>query len=60
GLEKEFFIKETKLTVRFEVINLFNYKNLLFYYYDYEKDPPVRKGFYMLPIFPSLSVEWQF
>jgi len=60
GLEKEWKVKNTNLITRLEIINLLNRKNLLFYYYDYEKDPPVKKGFYMLPIFPSLSFEWHF
>ncbi len=60
GLEKEWQMKNTSLVSRLEVINLYNQRNLLFYYYDYEKNPPVRKGFYMLPIFPSLSFEWRF
>lgn len=60
GIEKRIAISKTKLNIRLDVINLLNRKNLIFYYYDYEKNPPVKKGFYMLPIFPSLSFEWQF
>ncbi len=60
GMEKEWRIKNTNLIGRLEVINVYNQRNVLFFYYDYEKSPPVKKAFSMLPIFPSLSLEWQF
>ncbi len=55
-LEKE--IK--RLKIRIDIFNLYNQKNFLFYYYDYNYEPPIRKVFYQLPIIPSLSMEYAF
>jgi hypothetical protein len=34
--------------------------NVLFYFYDYAADPPVRTGVSMLPVLPSLGLEVRF
>jgi len=41
--------------VSLSVINVYNRKNIWFYMYDYNEDPPRRVAFYQLPIFPSLE-----
>lgn len=48
------------LTVRADLINVYNQKNVLLYYYDMEQDPPVREEVSMIPIFPSVGVELRF
>lgn len=42
------------------VINLYNHKNVLFYFYDFEPDPPTRSGVSMIPFLPTLGVEVSF
>ncbi len=42
------------------VINLYNRKNVLFYFYDFEPDPPTRSGVSMIPFLPTLGVEVSF
>jgi hypothetical protein len=60
GIERNFRIKSANLQVQFQVINVYNYKNLFFYYYDYDYEPPPRKAFYMLPILPSIGIKIDF
>ncbi len=43
-----------------EVLNVYNRKNVLFYFYDYNSDPPVRSGVSMFPLLPTLGVEVKF
>ncbi len=38
------------------IINLYNRKNVFMYYYDYQKDPPIRKTIPQLPIIPSVEI----
>ena len=42
------------------VINLYNQKNVLFYFYDFEPDPPTRSGVSMIPFLPTFGVEVSF
>lgn len=42
------------------VVNLYNRKNVLFYFYDFEPDPPTRSGVSMIPFLPTLGVEVSF
>jgi hypothetical protein len=60
GIERNFRIKGANLQVQFQIINVYNYKNLFFYYYDYDYEPPPRKAFYMLPILPSIGIKIDF
>lgn len=43
-----------------QVLNVYNRRNVLFYFYDYNKAPPVRSGFSMFPILPAIGVEVTF
>lgn len=49
-----------RITPHLEILNVYNRKNTLFYFYQYDRDPPVRSGFSMLPLVPTLGVEVQF
>ncbi len=42
------------------VINLYNRKNALFYFFDYQTDPPTRSGVSMIPILPTIGLEVSF
>jgi hypothetical protein len=48
------------LTWYVEVLNLLNRRNVLFYFYEYDRDPPVRSGISMFPLLPTLGVEFRF
>lgn len=43
-----------------QFVNLYDQRNVLFYFYDYGKAPPVRSGFSMFPFLPALGIEVAF
>jgi hypothetical protein len=43
-----------------QVLNVYNRRNVLFYFYDYDRSPPVRSGFSMFPFLPAVGVELTF
>ncbi|HST61507.1 MAG TPA: hypothetical protein VLK84_22565, partial [Longimicrobium sp.] len=43
-----------------QVLNVYNKKNVLFYFYNYDKTPPTRSGLSMFPILPAIGVEASF
>ncbi len=49
-----------RLTPYLSVINVYNQKNVLFYFYDYGVSPPTRSGVSMIPFLPTLGVEVSF
>ena len=49
-----------RLTPYLSVINVYNQKNVLFYFYDYAATPPTRSGVSMIPFLPTLGVEVSF
>ncbi len=48
------------VTPYLNVTNLYNRKNVHYYQYDYKGVPPVRTGFSMIPILPTIGVEVSF
>jgi hypothetical protein len=48
------------LTPHIDILNVYNRRNVLFYFYEYEKDPPVRSGISMFPFLPTIGVELTF
>lgn len=49
-----------RLVPYLSIINLYNQKNVLFYFYDFEPDPPTRSGVSMIPFLPTFGVEVSF
>ncbi len=47
-------------TPYFQLLNAYNRRNVLFYFFDYDRTPPVRSGFSMFPMLPALGVEVSF
>jgi hypothetical protein len=43
-----------------DVLNLLNRRNVLFYFYEFDRDPPVRSGISMFPLLPTVGVEIRF
>ena len=48
------------LTTYAQVLNAYNRKNVLFYFYEMDSDPPVRTGLSMLPVLPTIGIEVSF
>lgn len=42
------------------VLNVYNRKNPLFYFFEYDRDPPVRSGVSMFPVLPTFGLEITF
>jgi hypothetical protein len=42
------------------VLNVYNRQNPLFYFFEYERNPPVRTGVSMFPILPTIGLEVTF
>jgi hypothetical protein len=42
------------------LLNVYNHKNPLFYFYEYEQTPPVRTGVSMFPLLPTIGLEATF
>ena len=43
-----------------QVLNVYNQRNVLFYFFNYDKTPPTRSGISMFPLLPSIGVEASF
>jgi hypothetical protein len=48
------------MTPYVDFLNVYNRKNVLFYFYQYEKTPPVRSGISMFPLVPTFGIEVHF
>ena len=43
-----------------QILNIYNRRNVLFFFYDYDDTPPTRSGFSMFPLLPAIGVEVSF
>lgn len=48
------------LTPYVNLVNVYNRRNVLFYFFEYEDDPPVRSGISMFPVLPTVGLEVSF
>jgi len=48
------------ITPYLSIINVYNQKNVLFYFFDYQSSPPKREGVSMIPLLPTFGVEVSF
>lgn len=48
------------LTPYVSLVNVYNQRNVLFYFYEYERTPPTRSGISMFPVLPTVGVEVRF
>lgn len=60
SIMKGFNIGKAKGTLRFEIVNLYNHRNIFLYYWDTSYNPPRLRNIGMLPILPSIavSIKW--
>ena len=49
-----------QVTPYLSIINLYNRKNVLFYFFEYDAEMPTRSGVSMIPFLPTLGVEVSF
>lgn len=49
-----------EITPHLDILNMYNRRNVLFYFYEYEGDPPTRSGISMFPLLPTVGVEVRF
>jgi len=43
-----------------QVLNVYNQRNVLFYFYNFDESPPRRSGISMFPLLPSIGIEASF
>lgn len=43
-----------------DLVNTYNRRNVLFYFYEYAENPPVRSGISMFPLLPTVGLEIHF
>ena len=48
------------LTPYVNLVNIYNQRNVLFYFYQYEDTPPARAGISMFPVLPTVGLEISF
>jgi hypothetical protein len=48
------------LTPFLDVLNVYDRRNVLFYFYQYDRDPPTRAGLSMFPVLPTAGLEVRF
>ncbi|MGH7553924.1 MAG: hypothetical protein ACREMQ_12955, partial [Longimicrobiales bacterium] len=48
------------LTPYLDMVNVYNRRNVLFYFYELDRSPPVRSGVSMFPFLPTIGVEFSF
>jgi hypothetical protein len=60
SLRKTFTKSWGTFTPHLDILNLYNRKNVLFYFYEYDESPPIRSGISMFPFLPTIGVEVTF
>lgn len=48
------------ITPHVDLLNVYNRRNVLFYFYEYDRTPAVRSGISMFPLLPTIGVEVRF
>ncbi|MCA9736916.1 MAG: TonB-dependent receptor [Gemmatimonadetes bacterium] len=49
-----------RVTPHLDILNVYNRKNVLFYFYEYDSATPTRSGVSMFPVLPTFGVEINF
>jgi hypothetical protein len=60
SVRREFVRSWGSFTPYLDVLNVYNRRNVLFYFFEYEETPPTRSGISMFPLLPSFGVEISF
>lgn len=59
-LRRSFSPRWGTVTPYLQLLNVYNQKNVLFYFYNYNQLPPTRSGFTMFPLLPTIGVDVNF
>ncbi len=60
SFRRQFFKSWGSMTPYLNVVNVYNRRNVLFYFYEYEQVPATRSGISMFPILPTIGLEISF
>jgi len=60
GFRRSFEKSWGTITPTIDFLNVYNRRNPLFYFFEYDRDPPVRSGVSMFPLLPTFGVEVKF
>jgi hypothetical protein len=60
GVRRTFRPRWGRITPYLDVLNVYNRRNPLFYFYEFDENPPTRSGISMFPLLPTAGVEIAF
>jgi hypothetical protein len=60
SLRKEYRKSWGTLTPHVDILNVYNRRNVLFYFFDYAATPATRSGISMFPVLPTIGLEVRF
>jgi hypothetical protein len=60
GVRRTFVKGWGTLTPYLDVLNIYNRRNVLFYFYQYDRIPATRAGLSMFPLLPTIGLEMRF
>jgi hypothetical protein len=60
GVRKTYRRSWGTITPHFDIVNAYDRRNVLFYFYQYSDDPPTRAGISMFPFLPTFGAEARF
>jgi hypothetical protein len=60
GVRRTFEKSWGAITPFIDVLNVYNRRNVLFYFYQYDESPPTRAGISMFPLLPTVGLEVRF
>jgi hypothetical protein len=60
GVRKTYVKRWGTLTPHVDLLNLYDRRNVLFYFYQYGESPPTRTGISMFPLLPTVGLEARF
>lgn len=60
GIRRTFHRAWGSYTPYLDVVNVYDQRNVLFYFYQYGETPPTRSGVSMFPLLPTIGVEMSF
>jgi hypothetical protein len=60
GVRRTFIRRWGTITPHFDLLNAYNRRNVLFYFYQFYETPPTRSGISMFPLLPTAGFEARF
>jgi hypothetical protein len=60
SFRRDFTTSWGSLSPHVDFLNVYNQRNVLFYFYEFDRRPPVRSGISMFPLLPTIGVEVTF